>query len=138
MSNSLDLDRLTNRFVTRWAALGRTEPVGYDNAPPENRSGAWVRFSVRPGASERTSYTIGQTRILQLGRVVIQVFVPRGVGTALASEIADDAASIFRLWKSSEAELRTFEPELTVVPTRDDDEFFQINVSVRYESEHLY
>ena len=139
MSITQDITELTARFVARWNVLRSTVPVIYDNQPAVtiDPNVIHVRFTVRPGATQRQSMGISSIRHKQLGRVYIQIMTPKGKGTATSQALADDAANIFRLWRSADQMLQVFEPEITTLPASDDD-YHVITVQARYEAIRIY
>jgi len=140
MSISQDIDTLHARFAAQWAALRPTVAVIYDNAPATAVApvGTYVRFTVRPGASQRQSFGTASIRHKQLGRVYVQIMTPKATGTGLATAIADDAANIFRLWKSSDGFLLCFEPEMSTIPANDTNDYHVVTISVPYEADRTY
>lgn len=139
MSASADTDILQARFAGEWAALNPGVPVIYENAPAEAppKDAPWLRFAVRPQALQRAGYTAGASRHEGIGRVEVQVFVPRGSGTAMRDLLADEAGEILRGWRSTNDLLRCGEPEFTT-PTPDEREQWSMRrVSVPYRSTRL-
>lgn len=139
MSISQDIIALQARFVSAFTAARPAIKVIYDNQAAQEipASETFVRFVVRPGASERASFTTTTTRHTQLGRVFVQIMTPKGEGTGTAMAIADDIANAFRLWKSADGYLRTYEPEITTI-SAESDRHHVTSISIRYEATRFY
>lgn len=125
---------LQSRFVERWAALAPGVIATYDNQPAAAAAitTEYVRFTILPGASIQQSgfgATPGTRQVEQLGRAVIQCFVPRGTGTARLRELADIAASILELHRFDQT-LRCGSAEISVIPSNESTAWQQRNVSV--------
>lgn len=138
MTFALDSQTLQNRFTSVFPTLRPTVPVIYDNAPASDPSGMFVRFSVRPGDVIRQSFVTGSSRWLQLGRVFVQIVVPKGEGTGTGLAIAGEIATMFRLWRDSSGNLRTINPSVTMIPAGSDETHYVITVSIPYESTRVY
>lgn len=130
MSLNLDTAALRERFVEEWDAdrtvttYANGDPVDPDEAEP------FVRFAISPG---NRALTYGGEIYSQLGRVWLQIFVPKGEGDALAYELADDFTSIFRGWRSDDGCLRMGDVDVMSIPSGENGNY-QVNVSIQWES----
>lgn len=138
MSLILDLQALRTRFNEEWDADAITTVFANAGAMGGEavdvvQDEPFVRFTISPGSNFLT-YGDGENGLYtQLGRAILQVFTPRDEGITTAYEIAETFASIFRYWKSDDGCLRVLDYDITSNPSGEDG-FFQVNVSVRWES----
>lgn len=131
-----DLTAIRARFRTQWTATYPAVPFVYDNEPAlDEPEGIWVRFSVLPGAERRRS--IAAQRYEQLGRVYLQIFMPRGDADIAPNDgwkMADSFAASFRDWRSTEWRIAFDVP--TISQSDNDDDYYMIIVSVPYTAQH--
>ena len=122
-----DVMTLRTRFVTEWQNGVATV---FDNQPNEQLSDdqPFVRFSVRPGVETRASFSSD----VQLGRVIVSVFVPRQQGAKPAYDLADEAAAIFRQWRSPDYQLHCTSPEISTDDS--DPQWFRVDVNTPWRS----
>lgn len=114
----MDVDTLNAKF---WAtALNYTDKDGNTVAVPEaqilvengpaqevDETAPYVRWEISPGASQRV--TQGETRLFKnLGTAHLEVFVPKGVGTAVADEIRESLIAALADWRSDDKALRIY------------------------------
>ena len=137
MSASLDIAALRLRFADQWATRQPTVPVVYDNASATtDHTDAFVRFSVR--ASDERPVSLGAHRYEQIGRIVVQVCVPRGEGTGLADELADEVSAIYRNWSSDDFAVRCEGVSRSTKPADERDPWHVVKVGVLYRSIRNY
>jgi hypothetical protein len=124
-----DLNALHARFRSQWPSNIRVE---YDNQPAiAPLSGeTWARFHIEPSSGERRTFGAGGLRS-QLGRVMIQIFVPVGSADGEAASLATTAAAIFNEWVSSDFRLRC---DLADYRTDQDEHWYWYTVSTAWES----
>lgn len=134
MSLDLDLTAINDRFLDVWntdaiaTTFANAEAIDPDEAKP------FVRFSIVPGARQRTTIGGGPIHIHQLGRVWLQILIPKGDGDADAYRLADTFNAIFLDWKSADGCVRTYESDIQAFP-RGENGMFQVNVSIPWESQ---
>lgn len=128
----------TNEFSDLCAAFDRPWnkriPVSWPNVNFTVPSPAepWCRFTILNGDASRMSIGApGLNRTVHPGRVVVQVFVPRGRGEVLARRYADDAAAIFRTLKLSN--YRFFPPAVAQVSSTVNDDWYQVNMTCPFQ-----
>lgn len=96
-----EFQSLAEEFKRKWS--GRTG-VAWPNVvfTPPSPMEPWCRFSILSAGAERMSMGVpGQNRATYAGRIVLQVFVPKGAGEIKARRLADQAAEIFRGFRLS-------------------------------------
>lgn len=140
MSMSQDAATIQQRFAQEWPTLNPTVPVAYENAaasiPPENEH--WLRFAIVPSAVAPSSFGPSIRRYEAVGRIEIQVFAPRGSGTALRDALADEAAAIFRNWRSPDGAVECkVGAELSTPPADEREAWSMRRVSIPYLSRRL-
>lgn len=122
---------ITGRFATEViAALLPTVVAIYDNDktdPPENEE--WIRFTIIGGGSIQKEFG-GATNHETVGVAVAQIFIPMGIGSARAYEIADIIVPLFRA-KNTGADGVTFRTP-TVKTIGRSGQFWQVNVDMPY------
>lgn len=132
----LDILTLRARFVAN-APTGVL--VLYPNAPTTNPEPdtPFIRFSTGPMSSIRDSMG-PNPRERTIGRVHLGIFVPRQAGDAQALDLADACAAIFRNWRwQSGADFLTCgTPD--VQPIDNEPDWYQVKISVPWESLHQY
>jgi hypothetical protein len=119
----LEADRVVieGMLNSGWA----TTDIAWDNVEYVPTIGqSYVILNVLPG--EDQSSTVQSYK--QIGLVIIQIFTPVDVGTAVARGYADTLAGIFRRVTQSGINFRM--PTFTQVGER--DSWYQINVSIPY------
>lgn len=125
------------RFLEVSAGWPSPPQILYDNQPAETpiRDGPWMRFAIRPGAERVGGFPgISPRRTFRIGRVEMQVFVPRGTGTAEIDRITDLCAGVFRFWRYADPEL-VIRCGVAECSALDDDIHLARRVSIPYESE---
>ena len=108
-------------------------PPAPGSGVPALRLAAGDELRVLAASEGYTTFVYGGRVYSQLGRVVLQIFVPKSDGTALGYAIADEFTAIFRDWKSDDGWVRTSDEDVFVYPDGEDG-LYQINVSIRWES----
>jgi len=121
---------LRTRFLDQWldpvvTVFDNAEAVEIDGAEP------FVRFAIR-FADERRLSTGANALHSVIGRVWLQVFVPNQEGTAMALDLADAFAAIFRNWRSLDGSVTCSSPSIDTVPSNDG--WHQVNVSIPFEA----
>ena len=136
---------IRQRFNTEFHAR-RNTPIAFDNfagllksdgsfiSKPEDSNGdnvSWVRLSIRSNDAEiATMGGVGNRRFRQSGAMLVQVFVPTGVGDGTVYEIADDVGNAVRGVTVSGVRLKATTPPRFVGP---DGAWFQANLSTPFE-----
>lgn len=121
----------------RFVAMFTAAPIAFDNAPDSPALAAakaagepWVRLTIVNGDS-RSAGIAGENDILveHFGRIVVQVFVRDGGGTAAARAIADAAAAVFQHARFDG--IRSYAAAIRNVGN-DGNSYYQINVSTPF------
>lgn len=134
MSFASDAITIKSRFETQWAARRPTVPIFRENVDstsdvPPDAGTPWVRISVFPGNGDQETMGDAGVGFYRFdGVALIQIYTPRGEGAGLASELADDAAGIFRGKTVNGVNFDA--PSATKFPS--DGVFYQINLTVPY------
>lgn len=138
---------IEDRFRTNWTADATTlrTPVAFENAPvlltrvdqtasipKAPAGGSWVRLTVREGESNQVDLN-SAPRVRELGRIILQIFVAKGNGTAAARAFADLAAPIFR--RAQFAGITCRVP--TVQAVGDTEGWWQLNVGWPYQADDI-
>lgn len=135
MTNSLDSDAIHARFLSEWSEAEPSVPVFWENAPDKAPpQGHWVRFKVAPGSKRRDSFTRGPTRHSTRGRIEVQVFAPRGAGTAERDRLGDVAGVIFDEWRSDDNAIECSGAEYSTPTPDETDAWSMRRVSIPYLS----
>lgn len=129
MSRALDFEALRARFATEWDDPVPTYFANEEAGDPDE-SEPYVRFSVIPGNA--APYMISGVTS-QLGRVWLQIFMPKNRGTVEAYDLADRFVGIFKGWRSDDGCLRIYESDTSPQPSGENG-MYQVNVSIRYEA----
>lgn len=128
-----ELPAIHDRFLSLFTAA----PISFDNSAdsPELKSAKaagepWVRLTIVNGDS-RSAGIAGENDILveHFGRIVVQVFVRDGTGTAAARAIADAAAAVFQHARFDG--IRSYAAAIRTVGN-DGHGYYQINISTPY------
>lgn len=97
---------IKSRLTTQWAALGHSAvTIVWPNDPvPTIDPPASVIHAAVTGGPERVAAFGGpnQNRYRQFGELIIRILVPSDSGADAARNLADDAATIFRGWRSGD------------------------------------
>lgn len=99
-----DISLVTNRFLDLWDG---SMPIVYDVIPMTEKASSYARFRVILGGS---AHLYGDTITggkRQLGRVMLEVFVPDNLGDFDAYDALDRFIAIFRNWQTSVINCRT-------------------------------
>lgn len=126
---------LESRFATQWAALANGYPVIYDNSPiSPPASGPWLRFRVHDVDSNIAG--IGGTKTLHRNSAFIEIVVSddKGVGSARAKGLADDAAAIFRDARVTGFRFKSPWPQRL----GEVDGWFRYALTIRFERDAIY
>lgn len=130
MSLHIDLDAIRNRFVDEWdfeavqTAMANGDALNFEEGEPG------VRFSINPGVRR----LIGGERLYsQLGRIWLQIFVPKGAGAMMGFDLADRFTAIFRQWASDDGCVRIMGEHIDQIPNGENG-YYQINVSIEWQS----
>lgn len=136
MITSLDSDALQQRFALEWNIAEPTVPVFWENAPDQAppTGGHWLRFGIVPSTLRRVGFTRGQVRMEGQGRIEIQVFAPRGLGTGERDRLADAAASIFHEWRSPDGRIQCSGADVFAPSADERDAWSMRRVSIPYLS----
>jgi hypothetical protein len=122
---------------SRFATLFTSAPIAFENAPDSPALAAakaagdpWVRLTIVNGES-RTAGIAGPGDVLveHAGRIVVQVFVRDGTGTATARGLADAAAAVFQHARFEG--IRSYSAGVNAIGN-DGHGYYQINVSTPY------
>lgn len=140
MSSNLDASALQSHFALQWGIINPGVPIYFENgpaaAPPQ--AGHWARFAVQPAALQPVSFGATQRRYEGSGRVEIQIFAPRGIGTLERDSLADEAAAIFRNWRSADGAVECkLGAELSTPPADEREAWSMRRVSIPYLSRRL-
>lgn len=128
---SLDFEAIRERFVTEWNDAVPTYFANEEAEDPDE-SQPYVRFSINPGNEAR--YLGGEPPTYsQLGRIWLQIFMPKNYGTVDGYDLADTFKAIFRKWKSDDGCVRTSVADTQSFPVGENG-MFMITVSIAYES----
>lgn len=132
MSLALDFAALRERFLEEW-----DDPVhtifANEEAEDPDETVPYVRFSINPG--NRAAILGGDQRIVsQLGRVWLQIFLPKNFGTVDAYDLADRFIAIFQKWRSDDGCVRTNGEADTQQQPAGENGTYQVNVSIPWES----
>jgi len=136
--SSFDDERkaIESRFATAWAAGAYAAvPVAYENAqfdPPENAP--YVVVTIRPADGNQESLGSGTQLSRYLGVILISILVPSNTGQALARNMADAAATMFRRAQFSAGSSGTITcriPYMNVLGVQDG--MFRIEVTADYQ-----
>lgn len=135
----MDIDTLNAKF---WATAltyekgAETIPESQiltENGPVQEVDEAqpWVRWTINPGASQRV--TQGETALFKnLGTAFLEVFVPKGTGTATGEEIRDALITALADWKSGDKALHIYKHNAS--KGQGTKESHQLNAVFYYES----
>jgi hypothetical protein len=82
---------LETAFRLGW---GSTTPIAWGNTTPPMPDGPWVRFTTIHGESRLRSWSGTTANYDRRGICFVQIFVPLGTGTRLASDLALQAMDI--------------------------------------------
>ena len=127
-----DANAIQAIFAQRAGSLPNAPVIIYENAPGSAPplDAPWIRFAVRPLAERQAAFTQpGQTRHIRLGRVEIQIFVPRGTGTAALEGLTEAVASIWRGASTGEIRFRGID-----VFNIDEERYLARRLSILYET----
>lgn len=130
---NFDAERIS--IESRFASLWQSEDISFENIsfkPPRDIQGAalpFVRISIRNSASFTDAIAAGSVVNQHTGRIWVQVFVPEGTGTALARQLADQAAVVFDNARFNG--IKCYAAEIKSVGN-DGLGYYQLNVSIPY------
>lgn len=118
--------KITDQFISNWSAC----PIIYDNQPAQDMTNEpeWARFTIRFGG-QRIASLGDQKGTDQNIRVILQIFVENGSGTARLYELADTFTQIFRYYRVKEATF-SIEGMAPLITTQTDGDLLQTNVSI--------
>ena len=86
--------KITQEFVTRWAAADTAIPVEYENTEATGeQEGTWARFILILG--DRKAAAVGTRHRRLNGLLALQVFIPREFGTRDGNVAFDGLAGAF-------------------------------------------
>ncbi len=139
----LDIDALNAKF---WATpLSYKDGSGVaqtltpdqklvENGPTQelDETKPFVRWTINPGESKRTA--VSPALFTSIGTATLQVFIPKGKGVALGTDIKSAFENAFRDWRSNDKTVRVYKMTSTKGP---DKSLHQINVTIFYESKRL-
>lgn len=92
MTHSEVVDFISGCFSAQW---GSRTPIAWPNDAYEPQEGTpWVRVTILQESSDWEAITGSNTE--EMGRVVVQVFVPRDSGTQALNSLVDAARAAFR------------------------------------------
>ena len=130
-----EFNDLATAFDAQWQ---NRVPVSWPNISftPPSPAAPWCRFNILNAvASRMTIGAPGANRSVFPGRVVIQIFAPRGQGELIARRYADEASEIFR--SLTLPDYRFFLPSVSNATGSIADEFYQLNVDVPFQRDSL-
>lgn len=129
-----DFETIKQRFVDQWT---NTVTTLYDNAPNQTLDPTlpYVRFSVIAGASEHAGGNAATGLKRQLGRIWLDIYIPRQQGEKAALDLIDEFAPIFRNWRSDDAALHCKTEEIS---RRDEEPYYRVKVQFEWESLRSY
>lgn len=130
-----DIDALRTHFRANMGTIGlKADQVIMANQPGANadEKQPWAQFQITPGAAEEQGFDT-HVRVLQTGFIMLQVYVPKGQGSKVGYEIAEEFRKMWFKWRNRSDTgyvlTKVGYPRLV-----SNDDFFQINVFVPYDS----
>jgi hypothetical protein len=119
---------IESRFATNWT----TTPIKYEGAPFAEQHVPHVALFIRYG--DRSQVSLGNNpTIRSVSVIIVQIFVLRETGTALAKTYADSIAAIFDRVQFMTADNNLISCQTASIEQADETEgFFQMNVSIPY------
>lgn len=131
-------DAVYRYFYDRWASL---TPVVFMNEPrlSDNKpyTGNWVTFTMRHETSPQDSFGVeGNRKYLRRGIILMQVFVPAGVGgSSNLDPLLERIQQIFEGGRIVGTTVRFFNVDIREVG--EDGDLFQTNVDIMFEYEQV-
>lgn len=118
-----DRDQFRASVETQFIPFWTFTPIASENVQfnVEDQAEEWVRFSVRWLTGNFAA--VGRTMIRREVLGAIQIFVPRGTGTARLDELAENA---LQFWEQTILGVRVRNPRAEDVG--EDGKWFQVNV----------
>jgi hypothetical protein len=111
MESTAAVAAIRSRFDTEWAVSNSTVPVSWENEHSQYTTPPFVHVQIRFGASRIATLGGDSNNIYrQSGEVIIRIFETSAYGTDRVRDLADDAAGIFRGWRSSDLRFYTSAP----------------------------
>lgn len=88
---------IRERFDAQWPSLQPDILYTFDNqGEPENpNNAAWVRLTILNGTAQQVEMGGSKRRWRRPGVVAVQIYIPAGSGTGLATELGDSVRDIF-------------------------------------------
>lgn len=119
---------IESRFATNWT----TTPIKYEGAPFAEQHGPHVALFIRHGDRSQVSLGTNPT-IRSVSVIIVQIFVLRETGTALAKTYADSIAAIFERAQFMTTDSNLISCQTASIEQADETEgFYQMNVSIPY------
>ena len=131
MDSNLINGYIENRFSTFW---GETTDIEYDNiveSTQRDKTLPWVRLTIVNGDSFHSGIGTDAQQFRNLGRIIVQIFIPIGRGTSDADVLADSIISDWRGAKFNGVNCGV--PQ--VVRVGQSGDWFQKNVSIPFRWE---
>lgn len=126
---------IRERFAAQWPTLQPNVEYTFDNQGelnPNNTGEAWVRVTVLQGTANQVEMG-NKRRWRRPGTLEVQIFLPTGTGTGLATELADTIRDIY--------EGRTINGVIfratSLGPGNVDGPWRQFNVSTPFQADEL-
>ena len=127
---------IRERFEAQWPTLQPDVPYVFDNQgkgdPSSQNNTAWVRLTVLMGNSSQAEMGNKQ-RWRRPGVVTVQIFIPTGDGTGLATELGDSVRDIFEGVTISGVIFRA----TSLVRAGIDGSWLQYNSNTTFQSDEL-
>ncbi len=127
-----DITTLTNRFIDLWSD---TLPVTYDHAPNAEYPNGYIHFSVMLGASKHWYGDRITGAKKQIGRIILNAYVPDHLGNDDGFRILEKFSAIFRNWTDGKIVVRTEDIDQ---PITGKDGLVRFRVSIPFESVRNY
>lgn len=130
-----DIDALRTHFRANIQTIGmKPDQVIMANGGSKNvdEKQPWALFQITPGAAEEQGFDT-HVRILQTGFIMLQVYVPKGEGSKIGYQIAEDFRKMWFKWRQR-SDTGYVLTKVGYPRQVSNDDFFQINVFIPYDS----
>lgn len=136
MSYAAERTAIMTRWHTQWIAKHPTIRYAHGNARLDPKADEpWLRISILSGTSQQISFGAedkGQHR--HAGVISIEVFVPLGIGEALARTLLDDATEVFRSADFSGILCRA----PSVAPPFTTSNYYKISTTIPFQRDEVF
>ncbi|MFI8667968.1 phage tail terminator-like protein [Qipengyuania sp. NPDC077410] len=135
MSIELDVQALTDRFLTEWDSKHSDIPRLLENMRSKKPdTGTFVRFIVDPNEVFHRAGGKDNPVIERTGQVTVQICVPAETGNLQAWQLADSCRAMFHFWMSEDEKMRCGSTRIDRRPPIENDPYFIVTVSTNYQS----